>query len=198
MSLEVAADLMHPRLLQRIVDVGIANRDLTLVQNTGLLMLLLTVFGIFAGGACTVFATLAAQNFGADVRGALFAKVQSLSFGNLDELESGALITRLTNDVNQVQEVVLLLLRVMVRVPLLLVGSLILAIVTSPRLALVFIPLIPFVIIGPSRNHLCDISPLCSRATAARLPQHRRSRKPFRPARRQSLRPRRPRGRPFR
>lgn len=146
MSLEVAADLMHPRLLQRIVDVGIANRDLTLVQNTGLLMLLLTVFGIFAGGACTVFATLAAQNFGADVRGALFAKVQSLSFGNLDELESGALITRLTNDVNQVQEVVLLLLRVMVRVPLLLVGSLILAIITSPRLAIVFIPLIPFVV----------------------------------------------------
>ena len=56
MSLEVACDLMHPRLLQRIVDVGIANRNFALVQNAGLLMLLLTVVGIFAGSACTVFA----------------------------------------------------------------------------------------------------------------------------------------------
>ncbi len=147
MMFEVAADLMQPRLLQRIVDVGIARSDFALVQHTGLLMFALALFGVFAGGGCTVFATLAAQNFGADVRGALFAKVQSLSFGNLDELESGALITRLTNDVNQVQEVVLLMLRVMVRVPLLLVGSLILAILTSPRLALLFVPLIPFVVL---------------------------------------------------
>ncbi|BCM88651.1 putative ABC transporter ATP-binding protein [Abditibacteriota bacterium] len=147
MALEVAADLMQPRLLQRIVDVGIARSDFDTVQHTGLLMLLLALFGVFAGGACTVFATLAAQNFGADVRRALFAKVLSFSFGNLDHLESGALITRLTNDVNQVQEVVLLLLRVMVRVPLLLVGSLILAVLTSPRLALLFIPLIPFVVV---------------------------------------------------
>lgn len=147
MSLEVAADLMQPRLLQRIIDMGITRSDFTLVQHTGLLMFLLALFGVFAGGACTVFATLAAQNFGADVRSALFAKVQSLSFGNLDQLESGALITRLTNDVNQVQEVVLLLLRVMVRVPLLLIGSLILAVITSPRLSLVFVPLIPFVIV---------------------------------------------------
>jgi ATP-binding cassette subfamily B protein len=146
MTLEVAADLMQPRLLQRIIDEGLAHSDLALVQSSGVWMLLLSVLGVLAGGACTVFATLAAQNFGADVRSALFAKVQSLSFGNLDELESGALMTRLTNDVNQVQEIVMLLLRVMVRAPLLLVGSLILAVLTSPLLALLFLPLIPFVV----------------------------------------------------
>ena len=72
--------------------------------------------------------------------------MQSLSFGNLNELETGQLITRLTNDVTQVQEVVSMMLRIMVRAPLLLIGSLIMAIFTSPRLALLLLVLAPMVI----------------------------------------------------
>jgi ATP-binding cassette subfamily B protein len=146
MALEVAMDLLQPRLLQQIVDRGIARADMALVLHTAVWMIGLALIGLLGGVGCALFAVLAAQGFGADLRHALFGKVQSLSFGNLDKLETGALITRLTNDVTQVQEVVMILLRIMVRVPLLLVGSLVMAVLTSPKLALLFLPLIPLVL----------------------------------------------------
>ena len=146
MALEVAMDLMQPRLMQRIIDQGIAHSNKVLVVHTGLWMLGLALIGIFGGVGCTVFAVLAGQGFGTDLRRAAFGKVQSLSFGNLDSLDTGALITRLTNDVSQVQEMVMILLRIMVRAPLLLIGSLILAVITSPLLAVLFFVLIPLVL----------------------------------------------------
>jgi ATP-binding cassette subfamily B multidrug efflux pump len=146
MILEVAMDLMQPRLIQRIIDEGIAQLDMSTVVNTGLLMLGLALVGAVGGFGSAVFATLAAQGFGADVRHTLFRKVQSLSFGNLDDLETGQLITRLTNDVTQVQQVVAMMLRIMVRAPLMLIGSLLMAILTSPRLALLFLVLGPLVL----------------------------------------------------
>ncbi len=146
MVLEVAMDLMQPRLIQRIVDEGIAQLDMAIVVNTGLLMVGLALVGAVGGLGCTVFATLAAQGFGADLRHTLFRKVQSFSFGNLDDLETGQLITRLTNDVTQVQQVVAMLLRIMVRAPLMVLGSLVMAILTSPKLALLFLVLGPLVL----------------------------------------------------
>jgi ATP-binding cassette subfamily B protein len=146
MALEVSMDLLQPRLIEQIVDQGVARSDMNVVINTGLLMLGVALVGLAGGIGCGVFTVLAAQSFGADLRGTLFRKVQSLSFGNLDRLETGGLITRLTNDVTQVTEAVMMLLRVMVRVPLLLIGSLILAVITSPRLALIFVVLIPVVL----------------------------------------------------
>lgn len=147
MALEVAMDLLLPRLIQRIIDQGITPMDMTVVRNSGLLMVLVAVVGMIGGAGCTIYAVLAAQYFGADLRQALFAKVQSLAFANLDRLEMGGLITRLTNDVIQVQEVVMIMLRVMVRAPLLLVGSVVMAFLTSPRLALLFVVLVPVVIV---------------------------------------------------
>ncbi|MDY7078385.1 MAG: ABC transporter ATP-binding protein [Chloroflexota bacterium] len=146
MILEVAMDLMQPRLVQRIVDEGIAQLDMSVVVNTGLLMIGLALVGAVGGFGCTVFATLAAQGFGADLRHTLFRKVQSFSFSNLDDFETGQLITRLTNDVTQVQQVVGMLLRIMVRAPLMLLGSLVMAILTSPQLALLFLVLGPLVL----------------------------------------------------
>jgi ATP-binding cassette subfamily B multidrug efflux pump len=146
MVLEVAMDLMQPRLVQRIVDQAIAPMDMAVVYQTGALMLGAALVGLLGGTGCAVYATLAAQGFGADLRAALFRKVQSLSFGNLDELETGGLITRLTSDVSQVTELVMMLLRVMVRVPLLLVGSVVMAVLTSPQLALLYLVLIPLVL----------------------------------------------------
>jgi len=147
MVLEVTMDLMQPRLTQQIVDVGIAQLDLSVVINTGLLMVGLALIGAFGGAGCTVYAVIAAQGFGADLRSDLFRTVQSLSFGNLDELETGQLVTRLTNDVTQVQEVVMIILRIMVRAPLLLTGSLIMAVITSPQLALLLLVLAPILLV---------------------------------------------------
>ena len=146
MVVEVAMDLAQPYLLQRIVDVGIAQLDMAVVLNTSLLMIGLALVGALGGIGSTVFAVQASVGFGADVRSALFRKVQSLSFGNLDRLGTGPLVTRLTNDVAQVQDVVLIALRILVRAPLLFVGSLFMAVITSPRLALILLVLGPFVI----------------------------------------------------
>ena len=140
MMLEVTMDLMQPRMVQRIVDEGIARLDQNLVIQTGLLMVGLALIGIVGGMGSALFAELTSQAFGADLRESLFRKVQTFSFGNLDELETGQLITRLTNDVTQVQEALGMILRMLVRAPLLLVGSLVMAIITSPRLA--FLPLV--------------------------------------------------------
>ncbi len=140
MTLEVSMDLMQPRMVERIIDQGIARLDLNLVLHIGLLMFGLAVIGALGGMSNGIFAEMTVQAFGADLREILFRKVQTFSFGNLDELETGQLITRLTNDVTQVQEAVLMILRILVRSPLLLIGSLVMAIVTSPQLA--FLPLV--------------------------------------------------------
>jgi ATP-binding cassette, subfamily B, multidrug efflux pump len=140
MTMEVALNLMQPRLIQRIVDEGIAQLNLNLVLQTGLWMVILTVIGALGGMSNGIFAEMTVQGFGADLRQFLFRKVQTFSFGNLDELDTGQLITRLTNDVTQVQEAILMILRMLVRAPLLLIGSLVMAIVTSPQLA--FLPLV--------------------------------------------------------
>ena len=140
MLLEVAMDLTLPWNVQRIVDQGVAQRDLPFVLQTGGLMIVLALLGAVGGIGCTYYAVSAAQAFGADLRATLFRKVQSLSFGNLDKLGTGHLITRLTNDVTQLQEAVAMLLRVLVRAPLLMIGSLIMAILTAPQL--IFVPLV--------------------------------------------------------
>lgn len=141
-------DLMQPRLLQRIIDRGIARHDLPFVLHTGAWMIGLALIGTAGGILCTLFAVRAAQGFGTDLRRALFGKIQAFAFGDLDTLDTGALITRLTNDVTQVQQLVMILLRIMVRAPLIMVGSLIMAILTSPQLSLLFLVLIPIVLVA--------------------------------------------------
>jgi len=146
MLVEVIMDLLQPWLLQRIVDVGIRNLDMPLIVHTGLLMVGLALIGAVGGLANTWVGVRVSIGVGADLRSALFHKVQSLSFANLDRLGTGQLVTRLTNDVTQIQDVLLILLRIMVRIPLLLIGSLIMAILTSPSLSLMFLVLGPFLL----------------------------------------------------
>jgi ATP-binding cassette subfamily B protein len=140
MTLEVVLNLLQPRLIQRIVDVGIAQLDLRVVITTGLIMVGTSILGAVGGMTNGICAEMTSQGFGRDVRDALFRRVQSFSFANLDAMETGQLVTRLTNDVTQVQEAIVMVLRMMVRAPLLLVGSLVMGVFTAPRLA--FLPLI--------------------------------------------------------
>ncbi len=147
MVVEVAMDLLQPRLMEQIIDVGIANMDLNLVIRTGLTMFGVAIVGMVGGGLCTVFAVRAGMFVGADVRDALFEKIQSFSFGNLDRLGTGELITRVTNDVTQVQEVIMIILRIMVRSPLLVIGSLVMAILTSPSLSWLLFILVPVILV---------------------------------------------------
>ncbi|MFO7917275.1 MAG: ABC transporter ATP-binding protein [Anaerolineae bacterium] len=146
MTLEVGMDMMQPLMVERIVDEGIANLDLILVVRTGLLMIGLALIGSVGGITNGIFAAKASQGFAADLRDALFRKVQAFSFGNLDKFGTGQLTTRLTNDVTQVQTALYQLLRILVRAPLMLIGSLAMIIVTTPQLT--FIPLILMVIVS--------------------------------------------------
>lgn len=126
-----------------IINEGIENKDLFHIQKTGILMISMALLGLAGGVGCTIFASMASQYFGADIRKSLFSKVQTFSFFNLDQYKTGSLVTRLTNDVAQMQTFIQMLLRVLTRAPLLSIGSLIMAFIISPSLALILLLVIP-------------------------------------------------------
>ncbi|WP_028551396.1 ABC transporter ATP-binding protein [Paenibacillus sp. UNC451MF] len=143
MLVEVYMDLLQPKLMASIVNEGVLQKDLLHIQKTGALMIGFTLIGLIGGLGCTLFSSLASQNFGADVRNELFQKVQSFSFRNLDQFKAGSLVTRLTNDVVQMQNLVQMTLRILVRAPFLAIGSLIMAVTISYRLAAILAVVIP-------------------------------------------------------
>jgi ATP-binding cassette subfamily B protein len=147
MVLEVYMDLLQPKLMASIVNDGVMKHDLAHIQHTGLYMLLYAVIGLVGGVGCTIFSSSASQNFGADLRRGLFEKVQTFSFRNLDQLQTGSIITRLTGDVVQMQNLVQTTLRILVRAPLLAIGAVIMAITISPKLALIFAVAVPLLFI---------------------------------------------------
>jgi ATP-binding cassette subfamily B protein len=143
MVLEVAMDLVQPRLMQRVVDVGMANHDLTLIGHCAVYMVGAAVLGLFFGSACSVFAVLAGLSFGADIRASLMGRVQDMAYADLDHHHTGRLITRLTNDVDQVQEAAMMIMRILVRAPLTVVGALIMAVITYPSLSPLIVVMCP-------------------------------------------------------
>ena len=147
MCLEVAMDLLQPTLLSKIIDIGVANQDLNYVLITGLKMIIAAVIGLFAGVACSFLAAIASIKLGEEVRQNLFGKIQTLSFVELDKLKTSSLITRLTNDVTQIQQMMNMLLRMMVRAPSTAVGGLIMAVTLSKELSNIFVVAIPIIII---------------------------------------------------
>lgn len=143
MLIEVICDLYQPTLLAHIVDNGILKNNFQLILHTGLIMLAIAFIGVIGGVGCTVFSSLASQYFGRDLRNELFKKVQQFSFINIDKFHTSSLITRLTNDVNQLQTLVMMSLRIMVRAPLLFVGGIIMAISLNKNLSIIFLFSIP-------------------------------------------------------
>lgn len=146
MLVEVITDLMQPILLATIVDKGIHMGDTQLIINTGIKMVGLAIVGFFGGFGCIISSSLASANFGADLRLDLFEKVQEFSFTNLDEFKTSSLITRLTNDVMQVQNTVSMMLRILVRAPLMAIGGIIMAVSINMRLAAILLIAIPVMI----------------------------------------------------
>lgn len=148
MILEVTMDLLQPTFLANIIDVGIVNRDLDYVLKVGGIMFLTAVLGIIGGIGCTIFAVIASMKMGQNLRQGIFDKVQTFSFIEIDKFKTSSLITRLTNDVTQVQNMVLMALRIMVRAPLICIGGLVMAFILSPKLSLVFVISVPLIIVA--------------------------------------------------
>ncbi|HBE2402067.1 TPA: hypothetical protein KL340_005343, partial [Escherichia coli] len=111
-AIEAICDLMQPTIMSKIVDIGVANKDLSYVMKKGGLMLLITGFGAIAASTRNIVSSMVSQNFGAELRSDLFKKIQGLTFEKIDKFDRASLITRLTNDVTQVQTFVNGLMRI--------------------------------------------------------------------------------------
>lgn len=138
----VIMDLAIPRLVQRIIDQGIIGQNMQVVLNTFFLMLGISILDtIFAVGNNN-FSVQVSEGVARDLREAIFVKIQSFSFGNLDRLKTGQLMVRLSSDSGVVQRLFQISLRIGTRAPLLMIGSIILMFNTAPQLALSMLPLL--------------------------------------------------------
>jgi len=138
----VLMDLSLPRLIQHIIDQGINGNDVNIVITTTILMLVISVLQTLFALANNLFSIQVGESVARDLREALFLKIQSFSFGNLDHLNTGQLMVRLSSDTTAFQRMVQVALRIGTRAPLLMIGSLILMFVTDSRLALMVLPVL--------------------------------------------------------
>jgi ATP-binding cassette subfamily B protein len=147
LGLVVITDLSIPRLVQIIIDEGVANNDLDIIIRTSFLMIGASILSAIFMVANTVFAVRASRSFEADLRESIFKKIQTFSFGNLDDFNTGQLLTRLTSDINQIQMIVTMSLRMFTRAPLMFIGSLGIMYATNVRLANTVILILPVTIV---------------------------------------------------
>ena len=141
---ETLCELVLPLLMARIINEGIEGNDMAVIWQSGGLMVLVAVLATAAGGAAARCAAYAAQGLGANLRRAEFEKIASFSFADIDRFSSSSLITRLTNDLTNVQNVAVMCLRILIRGVTMTVASVILTLSLSPRLALVVCVVLPF------------------------------------------------------
>lgn len=143
---EVSADLLQPDMMAEIVDHGVLGGDVELILRVGVKMIFTVLLGGLCGVLCGVFANLAAQSFGNDLRKDVFAKIMDLSFQQTDKISTGSLVTRLTNDVTQVQQMVMMTVRGLVRNSVMFLGGIFMLYRQSPKFALVAACGLPFVV----------------------------------------------------
>lgn len=140
---EACLELIVPLIVTKIIDTGIGSGDKSYIYKMGLILLSLGIAGLACSATAQYFAAKAAIGCGTDMRGALFRHINSFSFSDIDSLGTSALITRLTNDVNQVQTGVNMVLRLFLRSPFIVFGSMIMAFTIDVKSALVFTVVIP-------------------------------------------------------
>lgn len=143
MIVEVYCDVKVPSLAGEILNKGVAQGSTEIIVSLVLQMIGHLILAITGGIGAAYFASRAAVFFSCDLRSDVFKKIQKFSFANIDEFSTGSLITRLTNDITQMQELVVIALRMMLRAPGMLIGSVIMAFTINAQLAMVFVVLIP-------------------------------------------------------
>ena len=143
MICEVIASIQLPALVADIINKGAAAGDISYIINSGVKMVVIICIAIITGVGAAYCAAKASVSFASDLRADIFKKIQMFSFSNIDKFSTGSLITRLTNDVTQVQNVVNLSLRLMLRAPGMLIGGIIMAFSINKTLAMIFIIIVP-------------------------------------------------------
>ena len=147
--IEAIFELIVPLVMVRMIDIGVAGRDVSYVWRLGGVLVLLGVVGLMCALVCQYSASVASQGVGTALRAALYRKINTLSFAELDRFGAPSLVTRITNDVNQLQFAVAMLIRLVIRAPFLAIGAMIMAFSIDATLSLVFLatlPLIAFVL----------------------------------------------------
>ena len=149
--LEATFDLLVPLVMAAIINTGIANKDKGYILSHCALLILLGVVGLTCSITAQYFAAKASVGFCTRVRHVLFSHIQSLGFAEMDKLGTSTLITRMTSDINQVQSGLNLFLRLFLRSPFIVFGSIVMAFIVSPKAAVIFvvtIPLLSVVVFG--------------------------------------------------
>lgn len=141
------ASLWQPRLLQQVMKAIISDNQQQVLTN-GIALVALALIGLIAGVINTIFAAKVSQGIAADLRANQYRKIQSFSFGNIEKFSAGNLVVRMTNDVNQVQQLVMMFLQTLTRIPILFVGAFILALITLPRLWWIVILMVVLIVLS--------------------------------------------------
>lgn len=147
MLFELVVELLLPYFMVKIIDDGIIAKDLSVVLTWGGIMVAISLLSFASGIINSFYAAHVGQSFGYDVRKSLFERVQTLTFANFQRFPTSSLITRLTNDVTQVQNTVFASLRIMMRAPLFVVGGTLMAFIVNAKLALILVSIVPFLVI---------------------------------------------------
>lgn len=147
MIVEVLGEIFMPKFMAQIINSGVANQNVGYIIGMGVLMLVTALLMMLGGVGGAYFGAKASINFGADVRRDVYAKVQTFSFSNIDKFSTASLVTRLTNDITQVQNFVNMLLRMCLRSPGMLIGALIMAIQINAKLAIILAIVMPIMMI---------------------------------------------------
>jgi ATP-binding cassette subfamily B protein len=145
LMVEAICDLLQPTIMSNIVDIGVAGGNLNYVLTQGAVMLGVAAFGATSAITRNIISSKVSQNFGLDLRSDLYRKIQYFSFDSIDKFETASLVTRLTNDVTQVQNFAHGLMRIFVKAPLLCIGGLVMATLLNPKMAWVLIAIVPIV-----------------------------------------------------
>ena len=145
---EVLMELLIPLVMAAMIDKGISSGDVQYTVKMGLLMILMAIVSLCFGSLGSRFGAVASMGFAKNVRRALFEKVQSFSFSNVDKFSTASLVTRLTTDVNNVQNAFNMMIRMVFRAPIMMIGALIMAIKLNTQLAMVFLVAIPILCVG--------------------------------------------------
>lgn len=147
MLLELVVELVQPLLLAKIIDDGIMQEDLTVVWKWGAIMLGFSFLAFVAGIVNSFFAAHVSQGFGYDLRLGLYKKIQSFAFANFNLFPTASLITRMTNDVTQIQNTIFMSLRIMLRAPMLVLGGVVMAFIVNAKIASILVIAVPFLVI---------------------------------------------------
>ena len=147
-SLETVCQMIIPLLMARIIEKGIEAEYMPAIWRYGALMVVVALIATVTGAYAAKVATYAGQGLGANLRRAEFEKISSFSFADIDRFSSSSLITRMTNDVTNIQNVAMMVLRILVRSLVMLIASVVLTLMISPSLALVVAVILPIMLVG--------------------------------------------------